>query len=80
MENTEEVLKHCKQCLKAERPSSAYNYVCLLCSQHNNKRNDMRRHMRKHTGEKPYKCSYCGYMTSQRGALNVHIKIKHHIF
>ena len=32
---------------------------CEVCSQIFNRRHDLKKHMMKHTGEKPFKCTYC---------------------
>ena len=34
-------------------------------------------HMRRHTGEKPHKCSYCDYRAVEKGIVNKHIKEVH---
>lgn len=35
--------------------------------------------MKKHSGEKPHKCSYCDLSFVQKGNLKTHIKRAHHI-
>ena len=46
------------------------NYKTLLAG-------DMKKHIRKHTGERPYQCNYCSYKATQKGALKSHIICKH---
>jgi A-kinase anchoring protein 95 (AKAP95). len=37
----------------------------------------MRRHIRAHIGDRPYKCFVCPYRSNQRANLMSHVKLKH---
>ena len=45
------------------------SYICTICGRRCVSRNDMKRHVRVHTGERPYVCEHCGRA----------FKIKHHL-
>lgn len=74
-EDTELLLLHSKQCTMARRQDKSFSYVCLFCEFHCYDSARMRRHIRTHIGDKPYKCPYCPHSSSQN--INFHIRIKH---
>lgn len=55
----------------------AYNYVCLLCHYHTHDCSAMRVHIRRHIGDKPFKCNMCHYSASLKTDLKTHMRIKH---
>lgn len=71
------VLLHTKTCQFAARPDTSYKHVCCKCSYHTKYFADMRRHLRKHSGNRPYKCNFCDHRTSTNGNLLSHMRIIH---
>ena len=50
----------------------------MICNNYNTfKIYNITRHVRKHTGEKPFECNSCPYAAKQRGSLNKHIERYH---
>ena len=52
-------------------------YPCLNCGKEFPAPSFLRRHILTHTGQKPFKCSYCEYSSTQKGNLNRHVYKKH---
>lgn len=77
--NTETLLLHSKTCLQAPRPDKSYFYVCLFCKYHAYESECIRRHIRTHIGDKPFKCDFCDHRSARKSNILTHIKLKHSI-
>ncbi|XP_050676429.1 zinc finger protein 436-like isoform X2 [Leptidea sinapis] len=55
--------------------SEATSNSCSICGRIFHRANDLKKHYRTHTGEKPYSCGICGKSFSQIGSLNTHTRI-----
>ena len=49
-------------------------FNCDFCSYKSLRKDYLQKHVRTHTGEKPYQCSYCDYRSAQKQNVNVHEK------
>ena len=52
-------------------------YACPYCCRIMNDKRDVARHIRTHTGEKPFACEICEFASAWKSALRNHVKSKH---
>lgn len=52
-------------------------YECTICGKTFCWAGDVKRHLRTHTGVKPYQCPHCPYRANQHPNLTRHIKTRH---
>lgn len=71
--NEKEKIRHDKKCLKRR-------YECHLCKKFASVfRSDLIKHMRKHSGVKPFRCEVCKQCFSQKSNLKYHLNTIHRL-
>ncbi|XP_076059122.1 uncharacterized protein LOC143035883 isoform X6 [Oratosquilla oratoria] len=58
-----------------ETPPQAYRFHCPFCGKGSQWKSNMAVHIRRHTGEKPFKCAKCSYRAPQQSDLDKHMFI-----
>ena len=56
---------------------SVKTYICEICSKRFCEKWLLSRHLRVHTGERPFKCTLCNYSAGQSFNLKRHMAMKH---
>ncbi|CAH2094919.1 unnamed protein product [Euphydryas editha] len=49
-------------------------YICVMCAKNFANSQNLKQHIRIHTGERPFVCPQCGKRFTQSGSLHVHLK------
>ncbi|XP_059200682.1 zinc finger protein ZFMSA12A-like [Centropristis striata] len=74
----------CRQCgkflmsdvsLRCHESRHRQKHICVQCGKTSKTKSELKRHMRIHTGERPFQCTYCGKRFSVSGSLTIHIRI-----
>ncbi|XP_043265068.1 zinc finger protein 236-like [Colletes gigas] len=70
-----EVMDRLKNVLMEKKVRKEYTNKCKYCPKTFRKPSDLIRHVRTHTGERPYKCDYCSKSFAVKCTLDSHTKV-----
>ena len=59
-----------------EAPSSK-GIACPVCGKNISRKDNLKAHLRLHTGERPYPCPHCPYRSNEPGNLRKHVHAHH---
>ena len=74
IEEMQEIDDQWIECQKSNK-----SYICPYCNRFFDHKNNFRKHIRVHTGERPYSCSLCPFSANQKVQLTKHLFNKHYI-
>lgn len=68
------LLEHCRSCKAMSRSEERHRHVCYTCNYSVRNAWQMKNHIRRHLGNKPFQCDLCEYRATKRNLLMYHYK------
>lgn len=69
--------EHSRGCPNITWRDPGKHLVCCVCKYSTNDNYKLKRHLMKHTGEKPFSCVFCCQRFTQKIHLKTHVSLKH---